>query len=65
MAATDKANNSAGRAKGKLKEVVGTATGNDGLRDKGKDDQSVAKLKQAGEKVKLSRSDVIEVDARS
>jgi uncharacterized protein YjbJ (UPF0337 family) len=52
MAATDKANNSVDRAKGKLKEVVGTATGNDDLRDRGKKDQSVAKLKQAGEKVK-------------
>jgi uncharacterized protein YjbJ (UPF0337 family) len=38
--------------KGKLKEVVGAATGNDDLRDKGKHNQSVAKLKQAGEKVK-------------
>jgi uncharacterized protein YjbJ (UPF0337 family) len=52
MAAIDKANNSADRAKGKLKEIVGTATDNDDLRDEGKDDQSVAKLKQAGEKVK-------------
>jgi uncharacterized protein YjbJ (UPF0337 family) len=52
MAAADKVNNSADRAKGKAKEVVGKATGDDALRDKGKDDQSVAKLKQAGEKVK-------------
>jgi len=52
MAATDKANNSADRAKGKVKEVVGKATGDDHLRDEGKGDQSVAKLKQAGEKVK-------------
>jgi uncharacterized protein YjbJ (UPF0337 family) len=52
MAATDKANNIADRVKGKLKEVVGAATGNDDLRDKGKHNQSVAKLKQAGEKVK-------------
>ena len=52
MAAADKVNNSADRAKGKLKEVVGKARGDDDLRDEGKDDQSVAKLKQAGEKVK-------------
>jgi uncharacterized protein YjbJ (UPF0337 family) len=52
MATADKVNNSADRAKGKVKEVVGKATGNNDLRDEGKDDQSVAKLKQAGEKVK-------------
>jgi len=52
MAATDKVNNSADRVKGMLKEIVGTATGNDALRAKDKNDQSAAKLKQAGEKVK-------------
>jgi len=52
MAAVDKANNSADRAKGKWKEVVGKITRNNDLRDEGKHDQTVAKLKQAGEKVK-------------
>ena len=52
MAATDKARNSADHAKGKLKEVASKATGNDDLRDEGTDDQSLANLKQAGEKVK-------------
>ena len=52
MARVDKAKNRADHAKGKLKEVAGKAAGNDGLRDVGKDDQSVANLKQAGEKVK-------------
>jgi len=52
MAATDKAKNIAQDAKGKLKEVVGKVTGDDDLRTEGEDDQSVANLKQAGEKVK-------------
>jgi uncharacterized protein YjbJ (UPF0337 family) len=52
MAATDKAKNSANHAKGKLKEMVGKTTRNDDLRDEGKDDQSVASLKQAAENVK-------------
>ena len=52
MATVAKAKNSADHAKGKLKEAAGKATGDDDLRDEGKDDQSVANLKQAGEKVK-------------
>jgi uncharacterized protein YjbJ (UPF0337 family) len=52
MAGADKINNAKQQAKGKLKEVAGRATGDDGLRDEGKDDQSMAKLKQAGEKIK-------------
>jgi uncharacterized protein YjbJ (UPF0337 family) len=52
MATADKAKNSAQRAKGKAKETVGKATGNDRLRVKGKADQMKGNLKQAGEKVK-------------
>jgi len=52
MAATDKAKNIAQDAGGKLKEVVGKVTGDEDLRTEGKDDQTVANLKQAGEKVK-------------
>jgi uncharacterized protein YjbJ (UPF0337 family) len=52
MAVGNKAKNGADHAKGKVKEIVGGATGNDSLRDEGKDDQSVAKLKHAAEKVK-------------
>jgi uncharacterized protein YjbJ (UPF0337 family) len=52
MATTDKAKNETQRAKGKLKEVAGKATGNDKLRAKGKADQTKGNLKQAGEKVK-------------
>ena len=52
MAKTNKVKNAKQHAKGKLKEVAGEATGNDNLRAEGKNDQSVANLKQAGEKVK-------------
>jgi uncharacterized protein YjbJ (UPF0337 family) len=52
MTATDKANNSAQQAKGKLKEAAGKLGGNDKLRAEGKADQAKADLKQAGEKVK-------------
>ena len=52
MATTDKADNTAAQAKGKLKEAAGAVTGNDKLRAEGKADQKRADLKQAGEKVK-------------
>jgi uncharacterized protein YjbJ (UPF0337 family) len=52
MATTDKAKNSAQRAKGKVKEATGRATGNAKLQRKGKSDQTKGNLKQAGEKVK-------------
>ena len=52
MAKSDKVKNAKQLAKGKLKEAAGKATANDNLRAEGKNDQSVAKLKQAGEKVK-------------
>ena len=52
MATTDKAKNTAQRAKGKVKETAGKVTGNDKLQSKGKVDQKKGDLKQAGEKVK-------------
>ena len=52
MAKTDKVKNAKQLAKGELKEAVGKVTGNEKLRDEGKKDQSIANLKQAGEKVK-------------
>jgi len=52
MATSDKARNTAQRAKGKIKEEAGKATGNDRLRAKGEADQLKGNLKQAGEKVK-------------
>jgi len=50
--ARDKARNAAQGAKGKAKEVVGRATGNDRLRTKGKTDRAKSKAKKAGERVK-------------
>ena len=52
MATTNKVKNTAQRTKGKVKEAVGKAAGNDKLRAKGKTDQRKGNLKQAGEKVK-------------
>jgi uncharacterized protein YjbJ (UPF0337 family) len=52
MATTDKAKNTAQRAKGKATEAAGKVTGNDKLRSKGKVDQKKADVKQAGEKIK-------------
>jgi uncharacterized protein YjbJ (UPF0337 family) len=52
MGAVDKSKNAAQRAKGKVKETAGEATGNERLRRHGKADQAKAKLKQTGEKVK-------------
>jgi len=52
MTTTDKAKNSAQQTKGKAKEAVGKATGNDHLRAAGDADQMEGNLKQAGEKVK-------------
>jgi len=48
MAAT----NTAGRAKGKAKEVAGKTTGDRTLEAKGKAEQAKGNLKQAGENVK-------------
>lgn len=52
MGTDDKIENSAENAKGKVKEGVGDATGNDRLKAEGKGDQIAADIKQAGEKVK-------------
>ena len=52
MAITDKAKNTAQQAKGKLKETVGKASGNNKLRAEGKADQMKGNVKQAGEKLK-------------
>jgi uncharacterized protein YjbJ (UPF0337 family) len=52
MTTTDKAKNTAQQAKGKLKETVGKASGNNKLRAAGKADQVKGNVKQAGEKLK-------------
>ena len=52
MGNLDKAKNTAQRAKGRVKEDAGRATGNPRLRRKGRADQAKARVKQVGERVK-------------
>jgi uncharacterized protein YjbJ (UPF0337 family) len=52
MSASDKAKNTAEDLKGKAKETVGKATGNDDLQAEGKADQVKASVKKAGENLK-------------
>jgi uncharacterized protein YjbJ (UPF0337 family) len=52
MATTDKVKNTAQQAKGKLKETIGRASGDDKLQAEGKADQMEGNVKQAGEKLK-------------
>jgi uncharacterized protein YjbJ (UPF0337 family) len=52
VSATDKARDKAQEAKGKVKETIGKAVGNERLEAEGKADQVAADVKQAGEKVK-------------
>jgi uncharacterized protein YjbJ (UPF0337 family) len=58
MGMRDKASNKAQDLKGKVKETVGSATGNEDLRTKGKTDQTKASVKDAGEKLKDGVSNV-------
>ncbi|CAN5431376.1 CsbD family protein [soil metagenome] len=52
MSAVDKAKNAVENMGGKGKEHVGDATDNERLENEGRNDQSKADLKNAGEKVK-------------
>lgn len=52
MATEDKAANKVTEMKGKVKEGVGKATGDEDVEAEGKTDQAKGNLKQAGEKVK-------------
>ena len=52
MSTADKASNKAQDIKGKVKEAVGDATGNNDLEAKGKADQAKAAVKDVGEKAK-------------
>lgn len=52
MGLEDKIKNVAEDVQGKVKEAVGKVTGDDAKQAEGQKDQSVADLKQAGEKVK-------------
>jgi uncharacterized protein YjbJ (UPF0337 family) len=52
MGTSDKVGNKVDDAAGKAKEAAGKATDNERLENEGRNDQSKADLKQAGEKVK-------------
>jgi uncharacterized protein YjbJ (UPF0337 family) len=52
MATEDKASNKITEMKGKAKEALGKAVGNEQMEAEGKADQAKGDLKQAGEKVK-------------
>ena len=58
MGTRDKASNKVQDLKGKVKETVGSATGNEDLRTKGKVDQTKAALKDVGEKAKDAGSNL-------
>ena len=61
MGTQDKASNKLQDVKGKVKETVGKATGNEELEGKGKTDQAKAAIKDVGEKVKDAASEVKDV----
>ena len=61
MGTKDKASNKAQDLKGRVKETVGSATGNENLKRKGKTDQTKSALKDSGEKVKDAASNVKDV----
>ena len=58
MGTQDKASNKLQDVKGKVKETVGKATGDDDLKSKGNTDQAKAAVKDVGEKVKDAASDI-------
>ena len=60
MGIADKAKNEAENLKGKGKEAVGRATGNESLEAEGNADQASAQAKKAGEHVKDTAHDVKE-----
>ncbi len=56
MGTQDKASNKAQDIKGKVKETVGKATGDEELEGKGKTDQAKSAVKDVGEKAKDAAS---------
>jgi len=52
MSAEDKSQNKTEKLVGKGKETLGTATGNESMKNEGRAEQGKAALKDAGEKVK-------------
>lgn len=60
MSTADKANNKVEELKGKAKEAVGRATGDEEKVDEGRADQATGDVKQAGEKLKDATRDIID-----
>ncbi|MHB1445111.1 MAG: CsbD family protein [Acidimicrobiales bacterium] len=58
MGTEDKLSNKAQEMKGKVKEKVGSATGNEDLEAKGRSDQAKSALKDVGEEAKDAASRV-------
>ena len=58
MGTQDKASNKLQDVKGKVKETVGKATGDEDLEREGKADQVKASVKDVGEKVKDAASEI-------
>ena len=58
MGTQDKASNKLEDVKGKVKEAVGKATGDEDLENEGKSDQVKASVKDVGEKVKDAASEI-------
>jgi uncharacterized protein YjbJ (UPF0337 family) len=58
MGTHDKASNKAQDVKGKVKETVGKATGNEHLEREGNADQVKSSVKDVGEKVKDAASEI-------
>lgn len=58
MSMADKAKHEGEEMKGKVKEGVGDAVGNESLQREGKSDQASGNTKQAGDKVKDAAGDV-------
>jgi uncharacterized protein YjbJ (UPF0337 family) len=58
MGTQDKASNKLQDVKGKVKETVGKATGDEDLENEGKTDQVKASVKDVGEKVKDAASEI-------
>ncbi|MFH8336389.1 CsbD family protein [Streptomyces sp. AM6-12] len=58
MSTGDKADNAANKIRGKAKEAVGKAVGNERLQAEGKADQVAGDVKQAGEKAKDAAKDI-------
>lgn len=65
MGTQDKASNKVQDVKGKVKETVGKATGDEDLENEGQSDQVKASVKDVGEKVKDAASAIKDAVTRN